>query len=94
MHRLVQPRAHIFFNPSRMALAPPLTGAPAAGMAGMSTIAGVDFGGTQDPNVSYAFWRLGGSRATLFISAHLPTEKTAEGERLRVAVASALRPVG
>jgi endonuclease/exonuclease/phosphatase family metal-dependent hydrolase len=85
--------AHIFFNPSRMALVPPLTGAPAAGMAGMSTIAGVDFGGTQDRNVSYAFLApLGGSRATLFISAHLPTEKTAEGERLRVAVASALRP--
>ena len=47
--------AHIFFNPSRMSLAALPTGAPPAGMAGMSTIAGVDFGGTQDRNVSYAF---------------------------------------
>lgn len=85
--------AHVFFRPSRMSLATPPTGAPAAGMAGMSTIAGIDFGGTQDRNASYAFLTpLGSSRTTLFISAHLPTEKTAEGERLRVAVASALRP--
>ena len=47
--------AHIFFKPSRMSLAALPTGAPAAGMAGMSTIAGVDFGGTQDRNASYAF---------------------------------------
>jgi endonuclease/exonuclease/phosphatase family metal-dependent hydrolase len=85
--------AHVFFNSSRMALTAPLTGAPAAGMAGMSTIAGVDFGGTQDRNVAYAFLTpLGSTRTTLYISTHLPTEKTAEGERLRVAVASALRP--
>jgi endonuclease/exonuclease/phosphatase family metal-dependent hydrolase len=85
--------AHVFFNSSRMALTAPLTGAPAAGMAGMSAIAGVDFGGTQDRNVAYAFLTPRGStRTTLYISTHLPTEKTAEGERLRVAVASALRP--
>jgi endonuclease/exonuclease/phosphatase family metal-dependent hydrolase len=85
--------AHIFFAPSRMSLAALPTGAPAAGMAGMSTIAGVDFGGTQDRNASYAFLTpVGSSRTTLFISAHLPTEKNGEGERLRVAVASALRP--
>jgi endonuclease/exonuclease/phosphatase family metal-dependent hydrolase len=85
--------AHIFYNPERMALVAPPTGAPAAGMAGMSTIAGVDFGGTQDRNVSYAFLAPRGSgQVTLFISTHLPTAKTAQGERLRVAVASALRP--
>ncbi len=85
--------AHIFFKPSRMALVGLPTGAPAAGMAGMSTIAGVDFGGTQDRNASYAFLApLGSARTTLFISAHLPTDKTGEGERLRVAVASGLRP--
>ena len=85
--------AHIFFKPSRMSLATLPTGAPAAGMAGMSTIAGVDFGRTQDRNASYAFLTPRGSaRTTLFISVHLPTEKTGEGERLRVAVASALRP--
>jgi endonuclease/exonuclease/phosphatase family metal-dependent hydrolase len=85
--------AHIFYAPSRMSLAALPSGAPSAGMAGMSTIAQVDFGGTQDRNVSYAFLTaLGSARTTLFMSAHLPTEKTAEGERLRVAVASALRP--
>jgi endonuclease/exonuclease/phosphatase family metal-dependent hydrolase len=85
--------AHIFFKPSRMSLATLPTGAPAAGMAGMSTIGNVDFGRTQDRNASYAFLTpLGSPRTTLFISAHLPTEKDAEGERLRVAVASGLRP--
>jgi endonuclease/exonuclease/phosphatase family metal-dependent hydrolase len=85
--------AHIFFKPSRMALAALPTGAPAAGMAGMSTISGVSFGGTQDRNASYAFLTPQGSaRTTLYISVHLPTEKTGEGERLRVAVASGLRP--
>ncbi len=85
--------AHIFFKPSRMSLATLPSGAPAAGMAGMSTIGNVDFGGTQDRNASYAFLTpLGSSRTTLFISAHLPTEKNAEGERLRVAVAAGLRP--
>jgi hypothetical protein len=59
----------------------------------MSTISGVGFGGTQDRNASYAFLTpLGSSRTTLFISVHLPTEKNGEGERLRVAVASGLRP--
>lgn len=85
--------AHIFFKPSRVSLAALPSGAPAAGMAGMSTIAGIDFGGTQDRNASYAFLTPAGSaRTTLFISVHLPTEKNGEGERLRVAVASALRP--
>jgi len=85
--------AHIFFKPERMALAALPSGAPSAGMAGMSTIAQVDFGGTQDRNVSYAFLTpVGSGRTTLYLSAHLPTEKTAEGERLRVAVASGLRP--
>jgi endonuclease/exonuclease/phosphatase family metal-dependent hydrolase len=85
--------AHLFFKPSRMSLATLPSGAPAAGMAGMSTIAQVDFGGTQDRNASYAFLTpVGSARTTLFISVHLPTEKTAQGERLRVAVASRLRP--
>jgi endonuclease/exonuclease/phosphatase family metal-dependent hydrolase len=85
--------AHIFFNPSRMGLASMPSGARPAGMAGMSTIAQVDFGGTQDRNASYAFLTpVGSSRTTLFISAHLPTQKNAHGERLRVAVASRLRP--
>ncbi len=85
--------AHIFYKPSRMSLAGLPSGGAPAGMAGMSTIAAVDFGGTQDRNVSYAFLTpVGSGRTSLFISAHLPTEKTAEGERLRVAVASALRP--
>jgi endonuclease/exonuclease/phosphatase family metal-dependent hydrolase len=85
--------AHIFYSPSRMALAAVPPGVAPAGMAGMSTIAQVPFGGTQDRNVSYAFLTpVGSNRVTLYLSAHLPTEKTAEGERLRVAVASALRP--
>jgi endonuclease/exonuclease/phosphatase family metal-dependent hydrolase len=85
--------SHIFFKPSRMSLAALPSGAAPAGMAGMSTIAQVDFGGTQDRNVAYAFLTpVGSGRTTLFMSAHLPTEKTAEGERLRVAVASAMRP--
>ena len=85
--------AHVFYQPSRMTLAALPSGGASAGMAGMSTIAQVDFGGTQDRNVSWAFLAPAGSgRVTLYMSAHLPTEKTAEGERLRVAVASRLRP--
>ena len=85
--------AHIFFKTSRMALAAIPSGRPPAGMSGMSTIADVGFGGTQDRNASWAFLTpLGSSRTTLFISVHLPTEKTRNGERLRVAVARRLRP--
>lgn len=85
--------SHVFYRPARMTLATPHTGLAAAGMAGMSTIAQVDFGGTQDRNVAYAFLTpVGSTRTALYLSAHLPTEKTAEGERLRVAVASRLRP--
>lgn len=86
--------AHIFFRPERLQLAsPPGEGVPAAGMVGMSTIAGTDFGGIQDRNVSWAFLTpLGSTRTTLYVSVHLPTQKNAHAERLRVAVARGLRP--
>ncbi len=85
--------AHIFYNPSRMAPVAPPTGLPAAGMLGISQIAAVDFGGTQDRNAAWAFLAPRGSaRTTLYVSVHLPSLKTAHEEALRVAVASQLRP--
>ena len=85
--------AHVFFDPARVQLIAPPTGIPAAGMAGLSTIAGVSFGGIQDRNASWAFLRpVGSGRTTLYVSVHLPTEKSAFAESLRLAVARALRP--
>ena len=87
--------AHIFFKASRMRLATLRSDAPAAGMAGMSTIAQTDFGGIQDRAVSWAFLTpVGSNRTSLYVSTHLPTQKTAQGERLRVAVAAKLQAVG
>ncbi|MGB8021458.1 MAG: endonuclease/exonuclease/phosphatase family protein [Candidatus Nanopelagicales bacterium] len=86
--------SHIFFKSSRMRLVRlPKSGVRAAGMTGISRIAAKGLGGIQDRNVSWAFLSpRGSSRTTLYVSVHLPTQKTAHGERLRVAVASRLRP--
>jgi endonuclease/exonuclease/phosphatase family metal-dependent hydrolase len=85
--------AHIFYDPSRVRIASLPNPSVAVGMTGLSMIAQTGFGGIQDRAVSWAFLSPhGSSRATLFVSVHLPTEKNAEGERLRVAVASQLRP--
>lgn len=82
--------AHIFYNPDRMRLANvPM----AAGMTGISTISQTAFGPVQDRNASWAFLTpVGSGRTSLYITVHLPTEKTEFSESLRVAVASHLRP--
>lgn len=83
--------AHVFFKTSRMALSDVPDG-PSAGMEGMSVIADTDFGSIQDRAVSWAFLTpRGGGRPALYISVHLPTQKTVDGERLRQAVASHLK---
>ncbi len=86
--------AHVFYNPARIAPVTPPSGLlPSAGMAGLSTIAGIGFGRIQDRAASWAFLRpVGSTRTTLYVSVHLPTDKNAAGERLRVAVAAKLRP--
>jgi endonuclease/exonuclease/phosphatase family metal-dependent hydrolase len=86
--------AHIFYDPTKLHVAQlPAAEIPAAGMKGMSTIAGDDFGGIQDRDVSWAFLSPNGStRTALYMSVHLPTQKSGTGERLRVAVARKLRP--
>ncbi len=86
--------AHVFYNPARVGpVAPPSGALPSAGMVGLSQIAGIGFGGIQDRAASWAFLRpVGSSRTTLYVSVHLPTDKNAAGERLRVAVAAKLRP--
>ena len=70
---------------------------PAAGgdVGRMSTIADVGFGGTQDRNASWAFLTpLGSARTTLFISVHLPTEKTRNGRAAAGGCGQATAPVG
>ncbi len=86
--------AHVFYNPARIGpVAPPSGRLPSAGMLGLSQIAGLGFGSIQDRAASWAFLRpAGSSRTTLYVSVHLPTNKNAAGERLRVAVATKLRP--
>jgi endonuclease/exonuclease/phosphatase family metal-dependent hydrolase len=86
--------AHVFFTPQSMHLTPPTNSSvPAAGMTGLSVIAGVPFGLIQDRNASWAFLTPNGSsRTTLYVSVHLPTQKTPQAEALRVAVATRLRP--
>ena len=44
-------------------------------MAGMSTIAGVDFGGTQDRNASYAFLTPVGSARTTAVHLGAPADR-------------------
>jgi endonuclease/exonuclease/phosphatase family metal-dependent hydrolase len=86
--------AHVFFKRDRLHLAEIPSGeVAAAGMRGMSAIADVDFGRVQDRAVSWAFLTPNGSgRTALYLSVHLPTQKSDTGERLRVAVARGLRP--
>lgn len=85
--------AHIFLRTSRIALAGPPTGGPAAGYELMSRIAGPEFGAARDRSIAWAFL-VGRTRTTptLLLSVHLPTQKTAVAEQGRVAVARALRP--
>ncbi|MGB7982809.1 MAG: endonuclease/exonuclease/phosphatase family protein, partial [Candidatus Nanopelagicales bacterium] len=86
--------AHVFYNPARVAaVTPPSRRLGSAGMAGLSTIAGIGFGSIQDRAASWVFLRpVGSTRTTLYVSVHLPTDKTAAGERLRLAVAAKVRP--
>lgn len=85
--------AHIFYNPGRMRLMTTPGPIRPAGMAGISTVGRLGFGSVQDRNASWAFLTpVGSQRPTLYISVHLPTEKTAFAEGLRRTVASGLRP--
>jgi endonuclease/exonuclease/phosphatase family metal-dependent hydrolase len=61
------------------------------GMVSQEQLSGVDWGGIQDRNVSWAFLRQTATGKTfLMLSLHLPNEKNALGERVRRAVATAL----
>ena len=85
--------AHIFYNPGRMRMTALPGPIQPAGMAGISTVGQLGFGSIQDRNASWAFLTpVGSQRATLYISVHLPTDKTAFAESLRQTVASKLRP--
>jgi endonuclease/exonuclease/phosphatase family metal-dependent hydrolase len=85
--------AHVFFNPQRMTLAELPSGMAPAGMTGQSNIAGTWAGGIQERATSWAFLRPHGSgRVTLYVSVHLPTQKTGTGEALRLAIANRLHP--
>lgn len=85
--------AHIFYKPGRMSPSRlPNKKMPNAGMTGLSTIARTGFGPIQDRAVSWAFLTPHGStRPTLYVSVHFVTQKTAFGERLRVATARRFR---
>lgn len=84
--------AHVFYNPARMHIAALPNPAVAVGMTGLSTIAQTPFGGVQDRAVSWAFLsRNESDRVTMYVSVHLPTEKSAFSESLRVAIAANLR---
>ena len=84
--------AHIFYNPARMHIAALPNPAVAVGMTGLSVIAETSFGPVQDRAVSWAFLsRNDSDRVAMYISVHLPTEKSAFSETLRVAIASKLR---
>ena len=84
--------AHVFYNPARMHIAALPNPAVAVGMTGLSTIAQTPFGGVQDRAVSWAFLsRNDSGRVAMYVSLHLPTEKNAFSESLRVAIAANLR---
>ena len=84
--------AHVFFNPQKLAVSSVPNSSVAVGMTGLSVIAGTWDPRIQDRAVSWAFLTpIGSSRPTLYISVHLPTQKNAVGEALRVAVANRLR---
>jgi endonuclease/exonuclease/phosphatase family metal-dependent hydrolase len=84
--------AHVFFKPSRMHIASLPNPAAAVGMTGLSVIARTWAPGVQDRAVSWAFLTPHGSdRIALYISVHMPTDKDATGEALRVAIAQQLR---
>jgi endonuclease/exonuclease/phosphatase family metal-dependent hydrolase len=85
--------AHVFYNPARMRVASLPNPAVAVGMTGNSVIARAGVGGIQDRAVSWAFLTpVGSTRTALYVSVHLPTQKTAPAEQLRVAIATQLRP--
>lgn len=87
--------AHLFYNRATMRISSLPNPSVAVGMAGLSTVADVSFGTIQDRNVSWAFLTpIGSSKPSLYMSVHLPTDKTTQAEALRVAVAAALRPFG
>lgn len=85
--------AHIFYDPKRMALSNLPNDDVTVGMTGLSVIAQTWHSSIQDRGVSWAFLTpIGSSRATMYVSVHLPTQKNAVGEALRVAIAKRLRP--
>lgn len=84
--------AHVFFDPRRMHVTPLPNPQVAVGMTGLSVIARTWLPGIQDRAVSWAFLTPNGStRSALYVSVHLPTQKNAAGEALRVAIAQQLR---
>lgn len=85
--------AHVFYNPAKLSIAALPNASAAVGMTGLSVIGRTWIGGIQDRAVSWAFLTPRGStRTTLYVSVHLPTQKNAAGEALRVAIAQQLRP--
>ncbi len=85
--------AHVFYNPAKLGIAALPNPDAAVGMTGLSVIARTWRGGIQDRAVSWAFLTPRAStRTTLYVSVHLPTQKNAAGEALRVAIAQQLRP--
>ena len=61
------------------------------GMVSQEEMSGVDWGGIQDRNLSWAFMRhIATGKVFLMLSLHLPNEKTATGEQARRAVAGNL----
>lgn len=62
-----------------------------AGMVSQEELSGMDWGGIQDRNLSWAFMRHRATRKVfLVLSVHLPNEKNAIGEQARQAVATNL----
>jgi endonuclease/exonuclease/phosphatase (EEP) superfamily protein YafD len=60
-------------------------------MLSQAEVSGLDWGGIQDRNISWAFLRhLATGRVVLVVSLHLPNEKTQLGEQVRRAVATNL----
>lgn len=61
------------------------------GMISQQELSGLDWGGIQDRNISWAYLRhLATGRVFLALSVHLPNEKTALGEQVRRTVATNL----
>lgn len=62
-----------------------------AGMVSMQKVSGISWGGIQDRNISWAFMRQKATGKTFIaLSLQTPNEKTAQGERIRKALATKL----